>query len=544
MKMYEKVQEILNNAAQGAQPHHDGEGRFWEESLDNFKNLVIYGQQLIADPGPNRGARSALIKALRGEKPFDDSVFNRMPSGLPPVTPEDIQFIQSWIDADLPDEEMALPDEEMAEEAGAPAATTPVVPLTQTNAVRNATNQPRIRKNINRLSPQELANYKSAISQIKALPDNDQRSFNYWARIHGNGDCRHGTQLFLTWHRAYLIEFENVLRQFVPGVTIPYWDWINDREIPEAFKGDTTNPLYDEKRYPGTIPGVDIPTKEEWDDTQAVRTWREYGGAQFLNGANERVTHNLMHVWTGGIDGDMTSPPTAAFDPIFWSFHCSVDRQWDLWQKLNTGVGPTTQLDYVLDGLNYMVKEVLTVDQLNYQYAASESLVVLDNTVPQTAVNITGGQAPDSAEVASTVTRVKPPKYTHGMTTLQFHQVKHPKDSYTVYIFVNQPDAGPDTPTENNPNYAGRFTIWGHGECIGGKGHCYVPTNARATGSRHHLCPFDIEHDISRCVEGLKAYAGKLDVSLVVKVVGSDANDEGMNKGGLQCDQISIVSSI
>lgn len=545
MKYYARVQELLNNAARGAHPYHDGKGRFWEKPLSEFKQLVIYGEQLIADAGPDRGARSNLIKALRGEAPFDDSKFNRMPSGLPPMPPEDIQFIQNWIDMDMPDTEIAGDTSTNAvAAAGSTSAASPPadVTLTQTNAVRNANNQPRIRKNINRLSPEELENYKEAIRQIKALPDEDKRSFNYWASIHANY-CRHGTQVFLPWHRAYLIDFEDNLRQFVPGVTIPYWDWVNDREIPKAFLGDESNPLFNARRYPGTEPDSYIPTKEEWNDTQEARTWEIYGGAEFRNGKNERVTHNPMHVWTGGTDGDMTYPPTAAYDPIFWSFHCSVDWQWDLWQKLNTGVGPTTQLDYVLQPFNTMVNQVLTVEQLDYEYGSSESLLLLDRSVPQKSIKITGGVAAASSDVATTVSRVKPRKHTRGMATLQFHQVQHPKESYVVHVFVNQDDAGPDTPIENNPNYAGRFTIWGHGKCFGGEGHCDVPANAREKGIWHHLLPFDIEHDISQCVECLGAYSGKLDVSLVIKVIGDDGK-ETVKQGGLQCDQISVVSRI
>ena len=562
---YARVQEILGDAAMGANPHHDGQGRFWEKTLPEFKLLVIYGQQLIADAGADRGARSALIRALRGDAPFDGTVFNRMPFGLPPVKPQDIQFIQSWIDADLPDAEIpaagATPTGDttpggVAEPGDSPpSGGTPgdghtPIPLFQTGAVRDGTNQPRIRKNINKLSDGELANYKSAIAQIKALPDNDTRSFVHWARIHGNGSCRHGTQLFLTWHRAYLIEFENVLRQFVPSVTIPYWDWVNDREIPDAFIGDGTNPLFDAKRFPGTL-GF-MPTKGEWDDVQDAPTWAIYGGGQFLSGDNERKTHNPMHVWTGGTGGDMTLPPTAAFDPIFWSFHCGVDRQWDLWQRKNPGIGPTTQLDYVLDSLNLMVKDVLTVEQLNYEYASSEALVVLDNTVAHTSIVIPGGSAPESVDMASSVVVGLQPegaevvpgakRPVRGLTTVQFHQVKHPKESYVVHLFVNTPDATVETPRQGNPNYAGRFTIWGHGKCIGGKGHCDVPADARAKGSRHHLVPFDIDYDISQCVAKIGAYTKQLDVCLVVEVLCADADDAA--QGGLQCDQVSVVSRI
>ena len=83
MTKYERVQQILGDAAGAALPGHDGQGRFWEQPLAQFEALTIYGVQLIAPPGPNRGRDSGLIKALKGEAPFDGSTFGRMPLGRP-----------------------------------------------------------------------------------------------------------------------------------------------------------------------------------------------------------------------------------------------------------------------------------------------------------------------------------------------------------------------------------------------------------------------------------------------------------------------------
>ena len=53
----------------------------------------------------------------------------------------------------------------------------------------------------------------------------DIRSYNAWAQMHGD-QCPHGWSTFLPWHRMYLVEFEQALRDAgVPTVTRPYWDW-------------------------------------------------------------------------------------------------------------------------------------------------------------------------------------------------------------------------------------------------------------------------------------------------------------------------------
>ena len=40
----------------------------------------------------------------------------------------------------------------------------------------------------------------------------------------------HMPQIFLPWHRWYLLEFENILRQVDCRVTVPYWDWSKDEK--------------------------------------------------------------------------------------------------------------------------------------------------------------------------------------------------------------------------------------------------------------------------------------------------------------------------
>jgi hypothetical protein len=99
---WERVRSILDAAVGfGGLPTH---GPFWHEnSLATFIGLVVEGERVIADPGPDRGKNSGLIKALKGDAPFDGSLFRRMPAGRPPVAKEHIAFIEAWIDAGCPE---------------------------------------------------------------------------------------------------------------------------------------------------------------------------------------------------------------------------------------------------------------------------------------------------------------------------------------------------------------------------------------------------------------------------------------------------------
>src|SRR5690348_13822884 len=90
----------------------------------------------------------------------------------------------------------------------------------------------------------------------------DNRSYAFFAGLHGvpNFWCWHHQrsersgqlrQLFLPWHRAYLYNFELAMRDRVPGVSLPWWDWTlrppRQNGIPQIFADRTadgqSNPL-------------------------------------------------------------------------------------------------------------------------------------------------------------------------------------------------------------------------------------------------------------------------------------------------------------
>jgi hypothetical protein len=114
MKRFAHVVDILENAVNGETinaPHRN----FWRgQTLDQFVALKIIGQQLIVR---NDAANSALVKALRGKAPFGadvvprppGAIFRRMPAGRTPVPEQSIAFIEDWINAGCPDDEVTEP---------------------------------------------------------------------------------------------------------------------------------------------------------------------------------------------------------------------------------------------------------------------------------------------------------------------------------------------------------------------------------------------------------------------------------------------------
>ena len=154
----------------------------------------------------------------------------------------------------------------------------------------------RVRKSITALSAAEVASLRKGIAQMRAWNSaphgsaNYKRSLVYWANMHSfigvNNQCspsaglnnpgmagltlqqastpdelatwckcQHGTSQFLTWHRMYVYYFEQVLRAASgdPNLTLPYWDYETNGQIPAVYRNPTyvnannqtvANPLY------------------------------------------------------------------------------------------------------------------------------------------------------------------------------------------------------------------------------------------------------------------------------------------------------------
>lgn len=108
MNRFSKVIAILDDSVGGSTSPAGPHGAFWRSiSRDDFVVRSVFGLQLIE---VGNGAASNLVKALKGEVPFDGSNFNRMPAGgLVPVSDDDIKFIEAWIDDGCPADNAGQP---------------------------------------------------------------------------------------------------------------------------------------------------------------------------------------------------------------------------------------------------------------------------------------------------------------------------------------------------------------------------------------------------------------------------------------------------
>lgn len=270
---YEKVRQILDNAAEGGSTDYDGRGQFWNLPLEEFLTVEIFGIRMIAppeaapaaehscchtttaaDPTTKRSARSGLIKGLRGTTPFDGAQYPRLMWGGQFVSNDDINFIADWIDDGCPakDIQISFPVvgitktgfETVAANNVEAAARTFDVYDGSTSEYANKKGELKQRMNLDCMSETEVDKFRWAFRQLYTLnkwPE-DRRSYNNMALIHQN-HCQHGWERFLPWHRIYLYEFEQVLQDICPGVTLPYWDFTMPQYCPEHPENGDIIPL-------------------------------------------------------------------------------------------------------------------------------------------------------------------------------------------------------------------------------------------------------------------------------------------------------------
>src|ERR1051325_8820332 len=215
---YERVKEILDNVQGDAHPSYQGDKRFWHLPLEEFLNVTIYGVRMIAaegeadfcedamqpaahsccgseaEPAPpvetsasccggesappsqmqpsrGRGAASGLIKGLKGEFPVDGTQFPRLPWGGQAVGASDIIFIESWIDDGCPaTDEAAAASVQVNQplmKALAPGPHETPLSTKSVNEFSSEAGKTKVRKNIECLTPDELARFRHVLKVMK-----------------------------------------------------------------------------------------------------------------------------------------------------------------------------------------------------------------------------------------------------------------------------------------------------------------------------------------------------------------------------------------
>lgn len=236
-----------------------------------------------------------------------------------------------------------------------------------------------------RLDEAELTNQQrdTFIKVVKILIEN--KKYNEIVNIHANPSrdmhsrnmatgqiSRTGAQRFLPWHRVYLLEFEKILQEEDPSVTIPYWNWTKNRKFPDWLAQFTPQNLVKRDGTPYSVSRkigeTTLPDPSAIKD--GMRTHTMFTNfTLFLEGVEPRGAHNQVHAYVGGTMNTMYSPA----DPIFWLHHAECDRLWHVWQRTNPNKHATLGgTSIVMDPWPYRYNDVAEIENLNYQYSSTD----------------------------------------------------------------------------------------------------------------------------------------------------------------------------
>jgi len=334
-----------------------------------------------------------------------------------------------------------------------------------------------------------------------------------------------------------------------------------------------SNSLWYPLRYPAQYPNnqtinqanhYHYPGVRDMEEIQSLRTFRDYGGGDSYNdsfGFLDQNPHNTLHIWTGGMNptpakagpvpenrnrgvqisgrrfhsredmysqptyGDMFSNLTASYDPVFWPLHANIDRLWWEWQQANPSSLPV-DLDGILTPWSYTIRDTLDIHQFGYEYVK--------------------GNFNFPAQIDEPISRFVSKPVTLPATLLKFreaevrlHQVPQLVRSCFIRVFLNLPDANYQTPL-NHPNYAGYASVFGHGPCYGGPGHCDLPPSQSRPydrRERNHNTPRNMRINVSTALRRIMDSGGR-DIQITLVVIGADYREE---KDLLRMDRLSLT---
>jgi len=230
------------------------------------------------------------------------------------------------------------------------------------------------RKNQSALSSKEWDTLISAMQKLKK--DKGSRNWDYFTELHktygehddtkdhqelphlsGDDLTIHSSMYWLPWHRKFILEFEERLRDFEPDVTIPYWNWVSSRCIPEEFGKKVFGWMH-----------VARAVFHNGDKLPTAGDYAKVTGASSYSTLDLQLVdlHNVVHNWVGG---EMANAKKSPNDPVFFLHHAFIDKTWHDWATAHANLAfPAEYLDFELPPWSTKVRDVLAIDDLGYGY--------------------------------------------------------------------------------------------------------------------------------------------------------------------------------
>ena len=213
----------------------------------------------------------------------------------------------------------------------------------------------RLRKEFTQLTQDERTRYLNTV-KIASTNLKYKTKYEQLLTLHTELFLRgiHMKEFFLSWHRWFILQYENLLQQIDCRVTVPYWEWTQVAANP--FGSDFWNPGKHGFGRNGSPPEHCVTTGPfqtgKWSLIRSAKGGclkRNFSGrfpdaitlASFLTSSSDPkdffkfekqlrvVFHNEVHCKIGGT---MCTKSSAAA-PEFFPHHAFIDKIWSDWQK-------------------------------------------------------------------------------------------------------------------------------------------------------------------------------------------------------------------
>ncbi|XP_021374237.1 tyrosinase-like protein 1 [Mizuhopecten yessoensis] len=215
------------------------------------------------------------------------------------------------------------------------------------------------RREVRTLTPREWRMFTGRLNRLKRQRLGNSNRYDAIANVHRGTvlDSAHGGPNFLGWHRVYLLVFE-AATQF----PTPFWDSTLDFHMVDP----TQSVLWSSEFFGTGFGTVNDGPFGRWITPGGISLVRNIGNggslisrdgvrnvlsrtrhSQIVEPTNPlfgiEAYHNGPHVW---VDGQLSSPMTAAQDPIFFLHHAFIDYIWEMFRTRQRRNGIVSALDY------------------------------------------------------------------------------------------------------------------------------------------------------------------------------------------------------
>ncbi|KAJ2780392.1 hypothetical protein H4R18_003473 [Coemansia javaensis] len=206
----------------------------------------------------------------------------------------------------------------------------------------------RVRRNAATLSAQEWG----AIADVLRRMHDDGWTTRFGASHNRLFSRVHGNTCFFPFHRRYVLEFENIARQYDPNFVVPYWD------ATESFRAPASDPMLSPAALGTNGRGADNCLADGIQGNMQMSYPNQHCMRRIFNGGGGSINpwyapeiissyiqsdtslakfredieysiHGAVHL---GLGGEMNTG-YAAHDFSFMVHHANLDRLWWEWQN-------------------------------------------------------------------------------------------------------------------------------------------------------------------------------------------------------------------